>query len=35
MWMYDANLNGYDLRPNKQYWNNRPRKLQYKFLIEL
>ena len=30
----DANLNRYDLRPKKQYWNNCPRKLKYRFLIE-
>ena len=27
----DANLNQHALRPNKQYWNNCPRKLKFKF----
>ena len=30
----DPNLNRYDLRPKKQYWNNCPRKLKYRLLIE-
>ena len=30
----DANLNRHALRPNKQYWNNCPRKLKFIFLIE-
>ena len=30
----DANLNRHALRPNKQYWNNCPRKLKFRFLIE-
>ena len=29
-----VNLNRHALRPNKQYWNNCPRKLKYRFLIE-
>ena len=31
---FDANLNRHVLRPNKQYWNNCPRKLKFRFLIE-
>ena len=30
-WLSDANLNQHALRPNKQYWNNCPRKLKFRF----
>ena len=29
--LIDANLNRHALRPNKQYWNNCPRKLKFRF----
>ena len=31
--LVDANLNRHALRPNKQYWNNCPRKLKFKFWL--